>query len=160
VPPTPAIDLLERTHTRYWLHEYHHDPRTRSFGNEAAVALEVDAPRVFKTLVVRADDALAVAVVPVSAELDTKAFARSLGAKRATIAQPAAVERSTGYVLGGVSPLGQKRQLATVIDSSATTFATIFVSGGRRGLEVELAALDLAALLQGAFADIAAPHNH
>jgi Cys-tRNA(Pro)/Cys-tRNA(Cys) deacylase len=155
VPPTPAIQVLDLTRTSYSLHEYHHDSRTRSFGSEAASALEVEAPRVFKTLVVRADQALAVAVVPVSAELDTKAFARSLGAKRAVMADPAAAERSTGYVLGGISPLGQKRQLLTVIDRSATTFPTIFVSGGRRGLEIELAADDLAALLRAAFADIA-----
>jgi Cys-tRNA(Pro)/Cys-tRNA(Cys) deacylase len=155
MPATPAIELLERMHTAYLLHQYHHDPRARSFGAEAALALGIEPGRVFKTLVARVDGTLAVAVVPVSAELDTKALARTLGAKRAAMADPAGVERSTGYVLGGVSPLGQKRALPTVIDTGAESFATIFVSGGRRGLEVELTAGDLATLTNATFAAIA-----
>lgn len=159
MPATPAIDVLERTHTAYLPHEYHHDPRARSFGTEAVLALGVDPGRVFKTLVALVGDALAVAIVAVNAELDTKTLARLLGAKRAEMADPGTVERSSGYVIGGVSPLGQKRALPTMIDTGAESFATIFVSGRRLGLEIELAAGDLATLTNATFAAIASPRD-
>lgn len=152
---TPALDLLIRSKTVYSVISYHHDPAVESFGQEAATALGVEPARVFKTLVVRADTALAVAVVPVDATLDMRAFAAALGAKRARMAEPASALKSTGYVIGGISPLGQKHPLATVIDESANRFTTIYVSGGRRGLEIELAPGDLATLSMGRFAAIA-----
>jgi Cys-tRNA(Pro)/Cys-tRNA(Cys) deacylase len=155
VAATPAIDVVTRAKTAHVLHTYHHDPNVQSFGEEAATALGLEPARVFKTLVVRADDLLVVGIVPVDHALDMKALAKSLGAKRAQMADPTAAERSSGYVLGGISPLGQKHLLPTVIDASAEDFDTIFVSGGRRGLEIELAPGDLATLTSGRFAAIA-----
>jgi len=152
---TPALDVVIRSKVAHSVLTYHHDPKADSFGEEAAAALGVLAARVFKTLVVRADDELALGLVPVDQGLDMKALAKALGAKRAQMADPRSAERSSGYVLGGISPLGQKHQLATVIDESATAFATIFVSGGRRGLEIELAPDDLATLTTARFATIA-----
>jgi Cys-tRNA(Pro)/Cys-tRNA(Cys) deacylase len=152
---TPALDLLIRSKTVHSVVTYHHDPSAESFGVEAAAALGVEATRVFKTLVVRADEGLVVGVVPTDAVLDMKALAKVLGAKRAQMADAASAARSSGYVVGGISPLGQKHPLATVIDESANGFATIFVSGGRRGLEIELSPGDLATLTAGRFASIA-----
>jgi Cys-tRNA(Pro)/Cys-tRNA(Cys) deacylase len=152
---TPALDLLIRSATVHSVVTYHHDPSVESFGEEAATALGVEPARVFKTLVVRADERLVLGVVPVDAALDMKALAKVLGAKRALLADAVSAERSSGYVIGGISPLGQKHLLATVIDESANGFATIFVSGGRRGLEIELAPGDLATLTTGRFAQIA-----
>ena len=137
------------------VHAYEHDAGSPSYGLEAADKLQVPAARVFKTLVVGLEGVeLAVAVVPVNKQLSLKSLARALGAKKAAMADPQAVERSTGYVLGGVSPLGQKKSLRTVIDQSAETFATIFVSAGRRGLEIELSPQDLCRLLDARFASI------
>ena len=129
------------------LHEYAHDPsghaRGQSYGLEAASALGLDPARVFKTLVASVDGRLAVAVVPVTGELDLKALARTVGGSRATMAERRDAERATGYVTGGISPLGQKRRLPTVLDESAQRHPTVFVSAGRRGLELEIAPADL-----------------
>jgi Cys-tRNA(Pro)/Cys-tRNA(Cys) deacylase len=143
--PTPAVTVLERAGTTFTLHPYEHDPRSTAYGEEAARTLGIGPERIFKTLVVDAGG-LAVAVVPVAGSLDVKAFAAALGHKRAAMADPAAAERATGYVRGGISPLGGRKRLPTVIDESATGFATVFVSAGRRGLQVELAPADLIAL--------------
>jgi Cys-tRNA(Pro)/Cys-tRNA(Cys) deacylase len=142
VARTPAIAAVEATGVQFAVHEYAHDPKAGSYGLEAAEALGLDPARVFKTLVVDADGTLAVAVVPVSAQLDLKA----LGGKRTTMAGRAAAERATGYVLGGISPLGQRRPLLTTIDPSALDHETIYVSAGRRGLELELDPRDLVRL--------------
>ena len=138
---TPALVALERAGVAYRVHEYLHDPAASSFGLEAAEKLGVDAARVFKTLVVDIDGRPHVAIVPVDRELDL----RSLG-KRAVMAKVAEAERVTGYVTGGISPLGQRRQLPMLVDESALAFETVYVSGGRRGFEVELAPGDLVAL--------------
>ncbi|KAB7843048.1 Cys-tRNA(Pro) deacylase [Streptomyces mobaraensis] len=135
---TPAIVALEKAGARFSLHAYTHDPASASYGEEAADALGVDPARVFKTLVAEVDGALTVAVVPVSGSLDLKALAAALGGKRAAMADPAAAERATGYVRGGISPLGQRKRLPTAVDASALAHPTIHVSAGRRGLEVEL----------------------
>jgi Cys-tRNA(Pro)/Cys-tRNA(Cys) deacylase len=153
---TPATVLLSRQKVAHRIHQYSHDPRSGSYGAEAAAALGVDEARCFKTLVAEVDRALAVAVVPVAGSLDLKALAAALGGKRAAMADPAAAERSTGYVLGGISPLGQRKRLPTAIDESARTFETIYVSAGRRGLEIELSPSDLARLTDAVLAPIAA----
>lgn len=152
---TPAVAIAEKAGIAFTIHQYEHDPKRDSYGEEAAEKLAVDPARVFKTLVVSLDGKLAVAVVPVSARLDMKALAKQLKGKRAEMAQAAEVARATGYVLGGVSPLGQKRRLPTLIDASAEDFETIYVSAGRRGLEIELRAEDLRRLLDGRFAPLA-----
>ncbi|MFT5692995.1 MAG: Cys-tRNA(Pro)/Cys-tRNA(Cys) deacylase [Oceanicoccus sp.] len=153
---TPAIRLLKKNKIFHIVHQYTHESDTSSYGSEASEKLGIVATRVFKTIVVSLEKKeLAVGIVPVSAMLNMKKIAKSVGAKRAVMALPADVERSSGYILGGVSPLGQKKRLKTVIDCSAETHETIFVSAGRRGLEIELSPLDLKILLQGAFADIA-----
>lgn len=128
------------------LHPYAHDPAAASYGAEAADVLGVDPARVFKTLMVEVEGRLAVGIVPVSGTLDLKAFAAAMGAKKAAMADPAAAQRRTGYVLGGISPLGQRQPSPTVLDSSALDLDTIFVSGGRRGLDIELAPADLVRL--------------
>jgi Cys-tRNA(Pro)/Cys-tRNA(Cys) deacylase len=140
---TPATVALTRAGIAFTLHEYAHDPRAESYGLEAAAALGLDPARVFKTLMANADQRLAVAVVPVAGQLDLKAFARALGASRASMADKAAAERATGYVVGGISPIGQKRAHPTVLDSSALDHPTIYVSAGRRGLDLEIAPDDL-----------------
>ncbi|MEX2982003.1 Cys-tRNA(Pro) deacylase [Streptomyces sp. C36] len=152
---TPAIVALERAGTAFSVHSYEHDPAVASFGEEAARALGVEPGRVFKTLVADVDGALTVAVVPVSGSLDLKALAAAVGGKRAAMADPAAAERVTGYVRGGISPLGQRRRLRTALDASARSHATICVSAGRRGLEVELSPADLALLTGAVIAPIA-----
>ncbi|MGA8112569.1 MAG: Cys-tRNA(Pro) deacylase [Actinocatenispora sp.] len=152
---TPATALAARQKVTHRVHEYRHDPRSESYGAEAAEALGVAPERVFKTLVAEVDGALTVAVVPVTASLDLKALAAAVGGKKAAMADPAAAERATGYVRGGISPLGQRRRLPTVVDASVDTFDTIYCSAGRRGLELELAAADLVRLTDGVRAPIA-----
>lgn len=152
---TPATVTLTAAGTAFTVHAYDHDPASPSYGEEAAEALGVSPDRVFKTLVADVDGALTVAVVPVAGSLDLKALASAVGGKRAAMADPAAAERTTGYVRGGISPLGQRKRLRTVLDTSAGAHTTICVSAGRRGLEVELAATDLAALTGATFAEIA-----
>lgn len=157
---TPATLALTRAGVRFVVHEYAHNPAAHSFGDETVEALGLDAARVFKTLVVDlagGGPPIVCAVVPVTGQLDLKALAQAAGAKRATMADPAAAERITGYVVGGISPLGQKRQLPVYIDASALRLPSILVSGGRRGMSVEVAAADLAALLGADFADLARP---
>ena len=153
---TPAIVAAERAKVAFTLHEYVHDPRAESYGLEAAEALGVAPERVFKTLLAAVDGArLVVAIVPVVAQLDLKAVAAAAGGRKAELAKPADAERATGYVVGGISPLGQKRQLPTFLDMSAEGYPTIHVSAGRRGLEIELAPADLAALTGATVAAIA-----
>ncbi|HEX6500225.1 MAG TPA: Cys-tRNA(Pro) deacylase [Micromonosporaceae bacterium] len=152
---TPATALLAKQKVAHRVHGYQHDPRSRSYGEEAADALGVDPARCFKTLIAEVDDALAVAVVPVSGSLDLKALATALGGKRAALADPVLAERTTGYVRGGISPLGQRKRLPTVVDESAAGHDTIFVSAGRRGLQVELAPHDLVHLTRATLAPIA-----
>jgi Cys-tRNA(Pro)/Cys-tRNA(Cys) deacylase len=155
---TPATDFLRRNDVRHTVHEYTPPAATgdrHAYGLEAAATLGVDPARIFKTLIASADDRLVVGVVPVAGELDLKAMASAVGARRATMADPAAAVRSSGYVLGGISPLGQRRRLPTVLDASAMDHATILVSGGRRGLQVELAPSDLVRLLDATVAPIA-----
>lgn len=152
---TPATVTLTAAGTAFTVHTYDHDPASPSYGEEAAEALGVSPDRVFKTLVADVDGDLTVAVVPVAGSLDLKALAAAVGGKRAAMADPAAAERTTGYVRGGISPLGQRKRLRTVVDASARAHATICVSAGRRGLEVELAAADLAELTGAVFAEIA-----
>ena len=143
---TPATAALTRAGVAYTVHPYAHADGERHFGDEATAALGLDPARVFKTLVVELTGgrgALAVGVVPVAGQLDLKAVATALGAKKAAMADPAAAQRSSGYVLGGISPLGQRTALPTVVDASALAFPTVYVSGGRRGLQVELTPADL-----------------
>jgi Cys-tRNA(Pro)/Cys-tRNA(Cys) deacylase len=140
---TPATVALSRAGIEFRLHEYAHDPRAGSYGLEAAEALGLDPARVFKTLMASVDGRLAVAVVPVSGQLDLKALARALGASRAAMAEVTAAERATGYVAGGISPVGQRRPHPTVLDSTALDHPTVFVSAGRRGLDLEIAPADL-----------------
>lgn len=152
---TPAMTVLDRARVTYRMHTYDHDPSAPSFGLEAAQALGVEPDRVFKTLLVETGSGLAVGVVPVDRSLDLKALATALGCKRAAMAEARAAERSTGMVVGGISPLGQKRALPTVLDASMRPFGTVYVSGGRRGLDIELAPADLARLTGASFAQIA-----
>jgi Cys-tRNA(Pro)/Cys-tRNA(Cys) deacylase len=152
---TPAIRELDRAGVAYTLHAYAHDPRAASYGLEAAHELGIPAARVFKTLMVDADGGLVVAVVPVSTSLDLKALARALGRRRATMAEASAAERATGYVVGGISPLGQRRRHPTVVEASALVHDTVLVSAGRRGLDVELATADLVTLTSATVAPIA-----
>ncbi|WP_158967519.1 Cys-tRNA(Pro) deacylase [Paraglaciecola sp. L3A3] len=146
---TPAINTLKKLKIKHQIHSYEHDENHASFGLEAAEKLNVAAQRVFKTLVVKLDSgALAVAVLPVDKMLSMKLIAKALSAKKAEMADKLEVQRSTGYVLGGVSPLGQKKRLKTVIDASAEQEQTIYVSAGKRGLEIELSSQDLALATQ------------
>lgn len=152
---TPAIDALKKANIAYQLHQYIHDKSNESFGLEAAEKLGVPPAQVFKTLVVCINSCeLAVAIVPVAKMLSMKLVAKACGAKKADMAKPLDVERSTGYVLGGVSPLGQRKRLKTVIHCSALEHPSIYISGGKRGLEIELSAQDLNKLVNGTFADI------
>ncbi|MFF7975481.1 Cys-tRNA(Pro) deacylase [Streptomyces sp. NPDC007905] len=151
---TPATVALTAAGVEYTVHSYDHDPSHPSYGEEAAEAMGVSPDRVFKTLVADVDGTLTVAVVPVSGTLDLKALAAAAGGKRATMADPALAERTTGYVRGGISPLGQRKRLTTVLDDSAESHETICVSAGRRGLEVELAPGDLAKLTSAVLAPI------
>lgn len=143
---TPATKALDKAGAEYRLHRYDHDPSAQSYGSEAAEKLGLDPAQVFKTLLASAETGeLLVAVVPVTGTLDLKALASAAGVKKTAMADPALAQRSTGYLLGGISPLGQKKQLRTFIDNSAEQWPTLFVSGGRRGLEIELAPKHLAA---------------
>ncbi|MFI8187985.1 Cys-tRNA(Pro) deacylase [Streptomyces sp. NPDC085946] len=151
---TPATVALTAAGVAFTVHSYDHDPSHPSYGEEAAEATGVSPDRVFKTLVADVDGALTVAVVPVAGQLDLKALAAAVGGKRAAMADPALAERVTGYVRGGISPLGQRRKLPTVLDDSAARHETICVSAGRRGLEVELAPDDLAKLTQAVLAPV------
>jgi Cys-tRNA(Pro)/Cys-tRNA(Cys) deacylase len=155
IPATPATRALDTARIAWTGHAYHHDPTASSYGLEAATALGAPPERVFKTLLVEGDGELLVAVIPVSRRLDLGAFARAVGAKRAALAEPSVAERRTGYVVGGISPLGQKHRHRTVLDASATAHRTIFVSGGRRGFDVQLAPAELLSLTEGSIAPIA-----
>nr|CAA6800266.1 MAG: Cys-tRNA(Pro) deacylase YbaK [uncultured Thiotrichaceae bacterium] len=138
---TPAINLLKKSAIPFHIHEYKHDPQSGAYGLEAIEALQLEPVRVFKTLLVMLDGnarCLGVAIIPAAEKLDLKAVAKAMGAKKAEMADPAQAERMTGYLVGGISPLGQKRLLPTIVDESALRFDSVFVSGGRRGLEIEL----------------------
>ena len=151
---TPAITALAAAGVAFTVHTYDHERGAPSYGLEAASALGIDPARVFKTLVASVDGRLVVAVVPVAGSLDLKALAGAVGGKRAELADPALAERATGYVLGGISPLGQRKALPTVIDDTALRHPSVFVSGGRRGLEVELDPAELVRLTGAASAAI------
>lgn len=152
---TPAIDLLKKAKAEHHVHSYQHDPKAASYGLEAAEKLGLDPARVFKTLLAASEKGeLLVAVVPVVGSLDLKALAQAAGVKKVDMADPHAAQRSTGYLVGGISPLGQKKRLRTFIDVSAQQYPTLYVSAGRRGLEVELSADLLALHTQGHFANI------
>lgn len=154
---TPATVALARAGAPHTLHPYEHDPASTNFGDEAAAALGVDPARIFKTLLCDlhgGSHSTVCVVVPVATQADLKAVAAHFHAKKAELADPAAAERSSGYVVGGISPLGQKRALPTVVDASAKAFATIYVSAGRRGLQVELSPADLVALTRGSLGAI------
>ena len=153
---TPATALLVKQKVPHTLHAYDHDPRAESYGLEAVEALGLERARVFKTLVAEVDGRLVVGVVPVTGQLDLKALAAAAGGKKAKMADPAAAQRATGYVLGGISPLGHRSRLPVVIDASAPTFETVFCSAGRRGLEVEVAPGELVRLTSAVVAPIAA----
>jgi Cys-tRNA(Pro)/Cys-tRNA(Cys) deacylase len=140
---TPAVAALVRSKVAHRLHPYSHDERATAFGDEVVAALGVDARKVFKTLVATVDGELVVGIVPVAAQLDLKALAAALGGKKAAMAPVAQAEKSSGYVAGGISPIGQRKKLRTVLDSSALELPTLFVSAGKRGLQVELAPADL-----------------
>ena len=152
---TPATVALRTAGIAFAEHPYDHDPGAASFGLEAAQALGVEPERVFKTLLAEVDGRLVVGVVPVTGKLDLKALAAAVGGKRATMADPAVAERRTGYVVGGISPVGQKTAHPTVLDESAQLWDTVFVSGGRRGFDIELAPADLAMATLATIAAIA-----
>lgn len=150
---TPAVKLAEKQKIHFNLHQYQHDPSSPSYGLEAAEKLGIDAHRVFKTLLAQLDSkVLVVAVIPVSCQLNLKNLAKAAGAKKATMARPEEAERSSGYLLGGVSPLGQKKRLKTFVCESAQALDLMCVSGGKRGLEIELSPQDLQRLTQAHFA--------
>ncbi|QIZ98571.1 Cys-tRNA(Pro) deacylase [Leifsonia sp. PS1209] len=153
---TPATVALTAAGIAFTVHAYDHDPAAASYGLEAAEALGVEPDRVFKTLLADTELGLVVGIVPVTGMLDLKALAAAVGAKRATMADPAVAERKTGYVVGGISPIGQKTRLRTVLDETAQLWDTVFVSGGKRGMDVELSPTDLLAVTAGDVAAIAA----
>jgi Cys-tRNA(Pro)/Cys-tRNA(Cys) deacylase len=147
---TPAVNIAKKAKIDYTLHSYTHDPASPSYGEEASEKLGIPPERVFKTLVAQIDGReLVVAVIPVSSMLSMKQIAKASGGKKAQMADGSDVERSSGYILGGVSPLGQKKRLRTFINASAENFSTIYVSAGRRGLEIELSPNDLAKITDG-----------
>ncbi|TQJ50821.1 Cys-tRNA(Pro) deacylase [Phycicoccus sp. SLBN-51] len=152
---TPATTALTRAGVDFAVHPYEHDPAAPSYGLEAAEALGVPAEQVFKTLLVEGERGLAVGVVPVSRTLDLKAVAAALGVKKVAMAPPAAAERTTGYVVGGISPVGQRKALPTVVDDSALAFERVYVSGGRRGLDLSLSPTDLVRVTGATCASIA-----
>lgn len=153
---TPATALLARRKIAHTLHQYEHDPRAEAYGEEAAAALGIEPERIFKTLIAAVDGKLVCGVVPVAARLDLKALAAAVGGKRAALAEPGSAARATGYVVGGISPLAQKSRLPVVVDASAEQFQTVYVSAGRRGLQIELAPADLVAAASATLAAIAA----
>ncbi|GAA1163587.1 Cys-tRNA(Pro) deacylase [Kribbella jejuensis] len=152
---TPATVALAKAKVEFTTHAYEHDPAAKSYGLEAAELLGLAPEQVFKTLLVEVDGKLTVGVVPVDKQLDLKAIAAAAGGKKAVMADPAAAERTTGYVVGGISPIGQKRALPTVIDSTATDHPTVYVSGGRRGLDIGLSPTDLITVTNARTAPIA-----
>jgi Cys-tRNA(Pro)/Cys-tRNA(Cys) deacylase len=152
---TPATVALMKAKVEFSTHAYEHDPAAKSYGLEAAEALGLAPEQVFKTLLVEVDGKLTVGVVPVAKQLDLKAIAAAAGGKKAVMADPAAAERTTGYVVGGISPIGQKRALPTVVDSTATDHPTVYVSGGRRGLDIGLSPADLITVTNARTAAIA-----
>jgi len=152
---TPATVALAAAGIAFTPHAYEHDAANTNFGLEAASALKLDPEQVFKTLLADVDGVLTVAIVPVTGKLDLKALAAAVGGKKAEMADPRVAERKTGYVVGGISPIGQKTRHATVLDETAELFDTIFVSGGRRGFDIELAPADLLAITGGQVAAIA-----
>ena len=152
---TPATVALTKAKVEFTTHAYEHDPAAKSYGLEAAEALGLAPEQVFKTLLVEVDGKLTVGVVPVARQLDLKAIAAAAGGKKAVMADPAAAERTTGYVVGGISPIGQKRALPTVVDSTATDHPTVYVSGGRRGLDIGLSPTDLITVTKARTAAIA-----
>ena len=152
---TPATVALTALGIDFAEHAYDHDPANTNFGLEAASALGLDPEQVFKTLLADVDGTLVVGIVPVTGKLDLKALASAVGGKKAEMADPRLAERRTGYVVGGISPIGQKVRHATVIDETAELYDTVFVSGGRRGLDIELAPADLARITDAIFATIA-----
>lgn len=158
---TPAVRALAAAGVEYTEHPYEHDPAAQSYGLEAAEAIGAAPDRVYKTLLAQtdlpADHGLVVGVVPVTGQLDLKALAAAVGAKKATMSDPSLAERVTGYVVGGISPVGQKRALPTLVDESAMTHATVFISGGRRGLDLELPPSDLVELTSATLVAIAKP---
>ncbi|UTT61829.1 Cys-tRNA(Pro) deacylase [Microcella humidisoli] len=154
-PGTPATVALVAAGIPFTAHTYAHDPATTNYGLEAAHALGLDPDRVFKTLLAEADGRLVVGIVPVTGMLDLKSLAAAVGAKRAVMADPSVAERKTGYVVGGISPIGQKAALPTVLDETAALWETVYVSGGRRGFDIELAPDDLLRVTSGQLADIA-----
>ena len=151
---TPALVILQRSGVDFSVHTYAHDPAAESFGMEAAEGLDLDPATVFKTLLAEVDGASTVAIVPVTGQLDLKGLAAARGGKRARMMEVAAAERLTGYVAGGISPLGQRKALPTVIDTSAEGLATIYVSGGQRGLDIGIAPADLLRLTAATYAPI------
>ncbi|QJB57748.1 Cys-tRNA(Pro) deacylase [Pseudodesulfovibrio sp. zrk46] len=151
---TPAIKKAKQAKISYSVHEYNHDPSAKSYGLEAAEKLKLDPKQVFKTLVTSAGKDLIVAVIPVDQSLDLKLLAKAIGSKKTAMADITQVERVTGYVMGGISPLGQKKLLPTIIEESALRFDTIYVSAGRRGLDIELSPSDLAKLTKGKLSHI------
>lgn len=151
---TPATAALDRAGVAFTLHPYQHDRAAGSYGLEAAEQLGLEPTAVFKTLVAEVDGGLVVGIVPVSGRLDLKALAAAVGAKKAAMVDSAAAERTTGYVVGGISPLGQRTRLLTVVDTSALERSTVYVSGGRRGLDIGLAPADLVSLLAATVASI------
>jgi len=151
---TPATVALRAAGIPFSEHAYTHDPATTNFGLEAASALGLDPDRVFKTLLAEVDGALVVAVVPVAGWLDLKALARAFGGRKAVMADPKDAERSTGYVVGGIAPVGQKRRLPTVVDASASAYDVVYVSAGRRGLDLGIAPADLVAVTGAITADV------
>lgn len=153
---TPATTALARAGIAFALHQYEHDAASRTIGLDAAARLGVEADRLYKTLVATLDGALVCAVVPVSGQLSLKALAAVLGGRKAAMAEPIAVERATGYVLGGVSPFGQRTQLRAAVDESAQLWDTVFVSGGKRGLQVEVAPDALITLTSAVVANLVA----
>ncbi len=153
---TPAIKLAKKKNISFKVHQYTHDPKAESYGEEAAEKLGLSLDQVFKTLVIATESSqLCVCVVPVAGMLDLKQAAKALGVKKTAMADARKVQSTTGYVLGGVSPLGQKKRLSTLIDQSALTYPTIFVSAGKRGLEIELSPQDLQNLTNAQFCAIA-----
>lgn len=151
---TPALRKLEQLKISFQLHEYHHDENAEAFGLEAAAKLNLPPERVFKTLVVNVDKKLAFAIIPVAEKLSLKKIAAALGAKSAELADPAEAERATGYVVGGISPLGGRKRMAAVLNSTAMNFQTIYLSAGRRGLQVELKPTDLVRAAEAKVADL------
>ena len=154
---TPATGALTRAGIAFTEHAYAHDPAAASYGVEAAEVLGLDPARVFKTLLASVDGRLVVGIVPVSGQLDLKAVAAAVGGKKAAMADPAAAERATGYVVGGISPVGQKRAHPTVLDASATDLDVVYVSGGRRGLDLGLSPADLVRVTGATVAPIGRP---